>query len=358
MNNTLSRNNTVTIAKAIGIVLVVMAHAMNPEWISWKVIYTFHMPLFFLLSGYCFNEKYLDDARLFFVRKIKGIYVPFVVYSLVFLSLHNVFCKWHVLEADSVFGWRDFVWVVGRIVTRMSHDECLLGTFWFLKELFLGNVFFYIVLRLLKRNKTMTVVVLFLITVLFVITGWRIPYFGIGKTTFYASTFIAFGCFCREYISAFRKWWCYVVAIASVAIYISCFDHVAMGGQTIVTLVPYTVCALGGSLVVFAISDRLNGIFHSEAALCIGGVQFVGNQTLKIMALHFLSFKLVTFLLIKVYALPIDRLVAHPVMMEYSEKGWWLLYTLTGVALPLLFAKMSEIVLQFIQKCYGNRKPR
>ena len=175
-----------------------------------------------------------------------------------FLFLHNVFFRLHLIETDSVFGWRDYLWNVGRIVTRMIHDECLLGTFWFLKELFFGNVFFYAVLRLLKRNKLMTVVTLFLVTVLFTIMGWRVPYFGIRQTTFYASTFIAFGCFCRDFVCECKKWWCYLIAIASIAVYVCCFDNISMDGQTIATLVPYTVSAIGGSLIVFAISDFLN----------------------------------------------------------------------------------------------------
>jgi len=98
------RDNTITIAKAIGILCVVMAHAMNPEWLTWKVIYTFHMPLFFLLSGYCFKEKYLDDAKAFVVRKIKGIYVPIVIYSLVFLALHFITFKLVSLGVIGLYG--------------------------------------------------------------------------------------------------------------------------------------------------------------------------------------------------------------------------------------------------------------
>lgn len=270
--------------------------------------------------------------------------MPFVAYSLVFLFLHNVFCKLHIIECTTLYGWRDYLWIAGRIVTRMSHDECLLGVFWFLKELFLGNLFFYLVLRLLKRNKVLTVVVLFLITILFTITGWRVPYFGIRKVTFYASTFIAFGYFCRGFVNVFEKWWCYMIAIASIAIYVCCFDNISIGDQTISTLVPYTVSALGGSLIVFAVSDYLNVKFHGE----VGLIKFLGDHTLEIMALHFISFKLVSYLIIKIYSLPINYLVAHPVIMEYSEKGWWFIYTLFGVFMPLLFAKMFERIKQIV----------
>lgn len=52
------RDDKVTIAKGIGILLMVAAHAGIPDMIS-KFIVMFHMPLFFFMSGYCFKEKYL-----------------------------------------------------------------------------------------------------------------------------------------------------------------------------------------------------------------------------------------------------------------------------------------------------------
>lgn len=121
------RDNTVTYVKAIGIILMVLGHLVPSDMVLRKAIFTFHMPLFFLMSGYCFKEKYLDDAKQFIVRKIKGIYVPFVAFSLVFLALHNVFCHWHLYEPTWLYGWKDFAWHTSRIVTRMSHNEGLLG---------------------------------------------------------------------------------------------------------------------------------------------------------------------------------------------------------------------------------------
>lgn len=50
MENTIVRENWVDIAKGIGIILVVMGHANCPE-IPHGIIYSFHMPLFFFLSG-------------------------------------------------------------------------------------------------------------------------------------------------------------------------------------------------------------------------------------------------------------------------------------------------------------------
>ena len=146
----MARDNTVTYVKALGIILMVLGHVLSSDMLVRRAILTFHMPLFFLMSGYCFKEKYLDDAKQFVMRKIKGIYMPYVLFALPFLALHNVFCHWHLYESTWLYGWKDFAWNAGRIVTRMSMNEGLLGTFWFLKELFWGESNF---LRNIKVGK-------------------------------------------------------------------------------------------------------------------------------------------------------------------------------------------------------------
>ena len=55
MNN--NSNDTITYMKAVGIMLMVLAHCSN-FWFIYYTVYMFHMPLFFIVSGYCFKEKY------------------------------------------------------------------------------------------------------------------------------------------------------------------------------------------------------------------------------------------------------------------------------------------------------------
>ena len=50
------RINWIDQAKGIGILLVVIGHMNIPQDLS-KIIFSFHMPLFFFISGYLYNEK-------------------------------------------------------------------------------------------------------------------------------------------------------------------------------------------------------------------------------------------------------------------------------------------------------------
>lgn len=84
-----SRNTVISICKGIAIILMVIGHAEAPELIT-NFIYTFHMPLFFIAAGYFFSRKYLSDPWTFISKRVKGLYFPFVKWSMIFLVLHNV----------------------------------------------------------------------------------------------------------------------------------------------------------------------------------------------------------------------------------------------------------------------------
>lgn len=75
------RLDYVDIAKFMGISLVIFGHMKMPDYVlQW--IYAFHMPLFFVLSGYTYRVQKLNKE--FFVKKIKTIYVPFLLFALIF----------------------------------------------------------------------------------------------------------------------------------------------------------------------------------------------------------------------------------------------------------------------------------
>lgn len=65
----------------------------------------------------------------------------------------------------------------------------------------------------------------------------------------------------------------------------------------------------------------------------------IGNNTLPILTWHMLCFKIVSILIINFYGLPMARLAEFPVIEEYSKQGWFLLYFLVGVLVPLWMSK-------------------
>lgn len=71
----------------------------------------------------------------------------------------------------------------------------------------------------------------------------------------------------------------------------------------------------------------------------------IGRNTLDILIWHFLAFKAVSYLIIHVHDLPIERLQDFPVMTETGTDGsYWVLYALVGVGASLAFGELIRLV--------------
>lgn len=84
------RNDVIDILKGIGIILMVVGHSGAPKIVN-DIIFSFHMPLFFIASGWFFNEACLDNKKTYTTKKINTLYLPYLKWSICFLILHNVF---------------------------------------------------------------------------------------------------------------------------------------------------------------------------------------------------------------------------------------------------------------------------
>lgn len=85
-------NPTFAIMKGFAIFSVVLGHCAPFDFIE-KFVNQYHLAVFFFVAGYFFKEKYLDNPHVFFWKKIKSLYLPYIAYCLTFLLLHNVFYK-------------------------------------------------------------------------------------------------------------------------------------------------------------------------------------------------------------------------------------------------------------------------
>ena len=127
------RNAQLDIAKGLGMTIVVLFHAqiLSGVWTQ------FHMPLFAFLSGLLYRERYnssLNQVCIYAKKKIKGCYVPFLIYNFAFLMLHNLLYKIHIygeLSNQKYYNRKDFVHQIVAIMT-MGGGESLPGPMWYL----------------------------------------------------------------------------------------------------------------------------------------------------------------------------------------------------------------------------------
>ncbi|MFZ5822557.1 MAG: acyltransferase family protein [Chloroflexota bacterium] len=138
----------IDIAKGIGILLVAMAHtglSLVAPYLH-KLIYSFHMPLFFFLSGYFFNP---DTPFLALLKKrFNAVLKPY---------LFTIFL---IYLASISFTNMGFVTALGRILKAMYGTGRYIDwvQLWFLPSLFVTSLFAYLFYRVvLARIENRTV---------------------------------------------------------------------------------------------------------------------------------------------------------------------------------------------------------
>ncbi len=78
----MARNNTIDIMKGIAIIAVIAGHVFPLDSLGRQLIYSFHMPLFFIVAGYLFkpNTNYRKKLSADFSRLL----VPYLFIALCF----------------------------------------------------------------------------------------------------------------------------------------------------------------------------------------------------------------------------------------------------------------------------------
>lgn len=93
-----NRDQSLDIMKGIGILLVVFAHVFHHG----GIIYQFHMPLFFILSG---AAMAYSSSGYSFKKKFKTLLVPYFVFSFIsFAYWALIESKFRPLHEDDIFG--------------------------------------------------------------------------------------------------------------------------------------------------------------------------------------------------------------------------------------------------------------
>ena len=112
-------------AKALGIILVVLGHVPSTFEYRW-VIYLFHMPLFFVLSGYLYK---ITTPRNELERSFKSLVVPYFIYSFVLFVLWAIKYK--------TFSLALFINILLANQNAMGNTATSLCPLWFLVSLFI-----------------------------------------------------------------------------------------------------------------------------------------------------------------------------------------------------------------------------
>ena len=342
------------ICKAIAIILMVIGHTETQPLQRW--LQEFHMPLFFIAAGFCFNPRYLNDEAAYLKRRIKGLYWPFVKWSLVFLCLHNLWFRIGLLNEQygtyrggvthPFHSFREFWQHVWSVVFNMSgYDVFLTGAFWFFRALLLASVGYLVLHKLLLHVKPLRQRPLLLTSSVAAVglglalwkCGMGLRVTGVpqgGYRDLMGLFFFAVG-----YAFRLRPRWLegrWPVALACFAV-VTLFACYLPGGMPAATTwdkcLRLPVPAVAGFVMTWWVAGRI----EASATALRSFLRYCGQHTLQIYVFHIISFKAVSALKILYYDLPWGHIGSHMVVHYAKDDLFWIPYTIAGVGLPLLW---------------------
>lgn len=349
------RNQAIDIAKGITIILMVVGHASCPEGL-YKLIYSFHMPLFYILSGYFLTEDSLANTRSFVLKKWKKLALPLLICGFISLLLHNVCIHCGILnecygtrtgDVSHWFGMKDYLVRLGLLVGFLEvYDDPFLGACWFIQCMFFAYVGIAILHKLFRKiawQKQCIIGMGIFFGLSLLLTGmhWLIP--GL-KTIFVtricmAGVFIYLGLFLRHFIDQWNvRWWqlCLLALPACLAIY-SPFA-ISMSEQiNPIQYILLLITSTTGTLCMYGISKYISQLKRSSVML-----QTVGMYSIYILFLHILMFKPISYLFIKIYHLDPLWIGCRPTIYMIANSWHWIIYTIGSITLCLIIAFISR----------------
>ncbi len=176
--------NWLTIAKGYGIILVVLGHAISGAWayennLIWSNIYSlialFHMPLFFIISGYLYQKNYKKRSLSNnIVRKVAALGIPYIIYNVVYALVGQ-------LTGDDKYNIQNLRLIGYRPI---SH-------FWFVYVLLIIYIIYPLMNKLIHNNIALFLVIL-LVNIIISLCNLHISGFEVSRCIYY-SLFFSFG---------------------------------------------------------------------------------------------------------------------------------------------------------------------
>lgn len=354
-SSAIKKNNIFSIMKGIAIISVVIGHCCRYEGVE-PFVNQYHLAVFFFVAGYFFKDKYLQDVKGFVIKKVKSLYVPFVLSGLCFLALHNILVWMHVY--DSPVTLEQMGEGVFDLCIRLTSNESLMGAMWFCPTLLWVSVFSVFAMKAVENNgnhrigggnifsclcknaryKGYAAIILMVLiaSVALHVVKLKSPYC-IWQNMIVCGIFLeglVFKDLIEEQLVDIKQWqWIFVVLCLGLILW-NCTTHGIFGRlqpanineeNTFVIL----LIGFAGSLMVYGMSKVIDGSFFGKL------IAMAGNHSFSIMLLHFLAFKVVNLIQCWWYDLPMATIAQFPTMF-YDSFGWFMAYVIIGTSLPVM----------------------
>lgn len=137
------RIDWIDICKGIGIILVLIGHGPIPTDLK-IFIYSFHMPLFFFLSGFVFSTNKFNNFFEFFKNRFTRLIIPYLSLSFLLVLIYVSYEK-----TINMYSFSTKEVVLGFIYSKYEFIKIGIPL-WFLTCIFIVSIFFYFISKFNK----------------------------------------------------------------------------------------------------------------------------------------------------------------------------------------------------------------
>lgn len=327
----------IDVAKGIATILVVSGHVWGGytgnyavpkyqnliDYVVW-IVYTFHMALFFALSGYVYalakkSVSNRNDYRVLIKRKARALMIPYFIAGIITILIKIPFSG----SIANGYSWTNIVLLPIKPVEQL----------WFLYVLFLC----FCVKGFCEWKKIncyiIPIIMLLMGTFISTCGGEAINYWlsvGISLLSNYIYFYMGYKLFDFKFDTSIPL--CLLVAVSFVILSTCayCFDL-----NKGVYMTARILLAFSGSIIVFYISSKIGLVANSKILNCIGKFSMI------IYLIHPL---LCSILRRGMYAVGVNNFVIHI-----------LIGTILGVAIPIIIEVLFKITLMRLKNLLARK---
>lgn len=311
-----NRNPIIDALKGFAILLVIFNHVKLNGLLTGIFIGVFHMPLFFIISGYLYKRRSLKDT---IIRNSSKILLPY------FITCCLIWGILIIERGDWSWGlsilWGNSKPLLGGSIKQplLEYSSIRVGPLWFLTTYFCSMIYAFFLLKISSKVIRWTIIVfLFHLSIVCVkFTGFMLPF---GLTTAFGGVcFLFVGIELKENPMMIEKkaYLCFGITIWALCVI---FGNCVMASHKYQLYVLQIIGGLYGTYICYKLLNQLNPSSFTYKVLC-----YIGENSLSFMCIHSID-----------RTLGITKIVTNAIF-EHFIKHNDVLYWQTEIFLKIVF---------------------
>lgn len=354
------RDNSIDIARAIAIVMMVMGHCDNVGNVD-HFVSLFHISVFVFISGYLFKNNIYNNFKDFLFslfKKIRKLYLFYVFYEILFFVLKNFLFNISFYSTNVSYGGKyiapinslyEFFREIVRILFGLGREP-FCGAFWYIISLMIIiSIYTLMNYYINKHFREKRLILLNIISIILFGIGFIMQlYCNIPRLAPAMTLLLIYnlGHMSKIINNKFNKYYLIPLCILLLVI-INKYLTVSMNSNYYSNIILFLMASILGIYLVMCLSKLFNKIPIFNSVLI-----YIGKNTLPIMGLHFISFKIAMYTQIVIYGYNYDNIAL--LKGFENDNYWFVIYVIIGISIPLLINYVSKTILIKLKHTKSN----